>query len=311
MFAAAARMLHTRRRRWLLTAIVAAAIALSLTPGQFNSLPRYEIGDYHVGNYRAPFALTVVDDQATAEARVQTGADVPPVYNHDPNAAQEAATRVADRFHDMNARCLAAAEDDKHRTAARRDRRADRQVNPPCTLDPDQRAAFADSLQVTLSDDQYAALAAAQFAPSLAGRLGGLFLSLYSHYVLADARDLQRRLAAAEPKQPPMLLTLQGAGRAQTVAVGSPDLVLDLVEAIAWLDERAPAAFADLPRALQAALLAIARAQVRPNLTLDAAATDAARLNVDLDQTGGRQNRLASLSRHAVLLFECSWLLRC
>ena len=269
------KQIHIRRLGLLIG--VAALIAIALSPNLLGRVPRYNVGDYHVGVYRAPFALTVTDEIATTEAQKRAVADVPPIFDFDPTIGEQAIrqTRLAfRRVQDLN-QPLADLKNERisAREKARRLAEVEQTIRRQAAR---QRGEFEKLFGVELNDEEFNLLSNVDLSARIAERATGLLQTAYSRYITFDAAKARPAKETTGDPEKPLLLQLQTNGKTTTVSVAAAELVAPNQAEKLLAPEAAPENDDLSPEAAHLALK-IALAQLKPNLLFAAAATEAAR----------------------------------
>jgi putative nucleotidyltransferase with HDIG domain len=262
------------RRRWAWTGLAALLIAGVLSPGLLGSVPRLTVGAYHVGTYRAPFAITVVDERATAESRDKAIAETPPIFDYDPDLGRTAAERIRRAFAAARAHTAAAGEaSPTPRATDGAPRRRETAENPRAGIDA-ARSEFVAELQTDLRAGDFEALASARFDAKLTDLAAQLLADVYSHYI---SYDFEARLHAldAEGRRFPARLELRTAGRTEIVTIAA-EQALTPQEALERLRSLSARLLVDVPPDVREPLRRIAAAQIKPNLVFSPAASAAA-----------------------------------
>jgi cyclic-di-AMP phosphodiesterase PgpH len=263
-------------RRMLLTAALALIAALALAPNLLSQVPNSRIGEYNVGNYRAPFQISIVDQEATVQASQAAIAEVPPVFHFNPGVYEKTAVRLAKSFGDMNALfgLLSALDEEKRskKEKAAKTIAAQTQVKQALVA---ERPTFAEHLGVTLSDAEFELLIQRRFSPALAERINGMLKTVLSDYVTFELEEIRAVLGekGADHEGGPDKVVVRVAGQDQQRTIESLKMVVSPNQAESSLEDLAAENLADLRGDLRRLLLKIAKAQVKPNLNFNAEAT--------------------------------------
>jgi putative nucleotidyltransferase with HDIG domain len=243
----------------LLVAIVSAAAGMLLVPGAARRLPGSEsLGLPAPATLKADRDYDIVDEEATARRRDAAAAEVPPAYQLDDGAADEAVGRIRAAFETMR------TEEAAERAAA-----APRPPDPAEILRKyaARRDAFVSRLQLVVSDEDFAALGAARFSPAAERDLAALAAEGLAGAVVGDLKLL--------PAEGGFVVRTFRAGQPQGErTVTDPGTVRDVETARAEVRRAAVTRLGHQPPALRGAIARLASAAVRPTLVQDQAETD-------------------------------------
>lgn len=89
-------------RRWLIMAGLSLTLALALSPNLLGRVPRVTEGETYTAAIRAPFSITVVDDEAVRKERLAKADAVIPIYQYDAQVGERAIKRLASAFGHLN-----------------------------------------------------------------------------------------------------------------------------------------------------------------------------------------------------------------
>ncbi len=234
-----------------LVALVSAASGWLLAPADGSRLPGPDaLGQPASRTIRADKDYDIEDREATERRREDAAQAVHPVYDHDLGAPTEARYRISAAFELMRdqEKALSASGWAGAVRAADVARRW-----------AEQRGAFASLLQTRVNEEDFAALVQARFAPEVEDALEALAVTGLSGQVVEDRRLFGADIARGFVVREFLSVELQGERVASRDAA-----VRDLASAREEV-ARAGAALA-LPAPLQAAIVRIASAMVRPTM---------------------------------------------
>jgi putative nucleotidyltransferase with HDIG domain len=243
----------------LLVATIAAAAGVLLVPGAAQRFPGKEsLGLPAQATFKADRDYDIEDVEATARRRAEAAAAVPPVFDQDDGAGEDAAARVHAAFELMRGEEAALRASGRpadprelsRRYAARRD-------------------AFVAKLQLVLRDDDFAALSAARFSAGAERDLAQL-----AAQGLAGPVVLDLKLLPADREEGFVVRSFRGGSPQGEHLATDLALVRDVETSRAEVARAASARLGHDPAALRAALARIASALVRPTLEHDQAETE-------------------------------------
>jgi len=265
-----------------MTAVIIGVLVAS--PRTLRSSYAYAEGDFATATVRAPFDLSIRDEEGTARLREETARHVIPVAAFDPAPAAAVPARIADVFNQARTRI---EEADAGRAVpdadlARLGTAAGRRLAQARARDADQavQAAIEDllpeverQLAVLLTPDERSLLASGRFEHKLQEGLVLLVRDAYSRRV---ARDVRRLREAAElgrqPGEPARVIL-----RTSLVA---PDRLLpnlasfdDVPGAVRRMRARAPSLLPHVSASERAVLVGLAARLIVPDTVYDEAAT--------------------------------------
>jgi len=233
-----------------LVALVSAASGWLLAPADSARLPGPDaMGQPASRTIRADKDYDIEDREATERRRADAADAVLPVYDHDQGAPTEAVYGIAAAFKVMREREQALTSGG---VAVR-----------PADLArhwADLRGEFASLLQVRVSDEDFAALVQARFDPDAERALAALAKIGLSGPVVED-----RRLLGADLDDGYVMREFRSRALQGERVASRDDAVRDVAAARADV-ERAGATLPAAPQ-LQAALVRLASAMVRPTMT--------------------------------------------
>ncbi|MFI5370301.1 MAG: HD family phosphohydrolase [Candidatus Eisenbacteria bacterium] len=215
------------------------ALAAALPGGSVLERYRYHEGDISRERVVAPFAFRVQKDDATLRReQAAAAASVPPVFGVDTRISSAA----LDRFAAFQEKALGVALD-------------------PAPASLATRATRLRSLGVPLSDEAAQTLAGSPRTRRVFKELGSTLNELYAAGVVAEKRDGSV-----------MGYRIVSLREGEAVTPHPASLLYDRRDALALVEQRAAAAFADDPRAAHA-MLELASPFVQPNVVYDPAET--------------------------------------
>ncbi len=254
-----------RALQGVLLVLVVAASGWLLAPG---SDTRRLPGDEALG-HRAEYTVKAVrdyeipDEEATGRRREEAAAAELPVYDQDSDALEEAAARVRGAFQVMR------DAEAQWRTRAGPGASGRPQAEERPRALAAARSGFVSVLQAVVSNEDFAALAAAGFSEQVEQRLVELVREGLSGLVVQD-----RQLLAAERQRGIVVREERGG----TIRAEYPVAALAVIHDLAQAREAVARAGAAAPLrgspALRAALTRLASSMVRPTLTLNRAETE-------------------------------------
>ena len=311
----------------LLSATALAAVLLGLlvaTPRTFRPSYAYSVGDFAAATVRAPWDLSIRDDEGTARLRDEAARYTAPVAAFDPAPAAAMPARIAALFGQARGRI---ADADHQRVvpqaelaalgaAARRRLLQARAAEADQAVQAAVQAMLADferQLAVVLSPDERALLAEGRFDRRLEDGLTALLREARSRPIAREARELRESAERSRrPGEPPRVVLRVGSS--------SPDRELpnaetldDVPGAVARMRARAPRMLAELPPPERAGLLSLAARLVTPDIVYDEAATARRRAQAAADvlpiTLQFRRNQLVvgegqEVTREALLVLE-------
>lgn len=322
------RALLTGRNLWRLAVLVALAVALALlgSPHLLQPSDRYAIGDFATRALRAPYDLSIVDEEATRQQREAAAARAPIVATVDTAVQASLRARFSSAWAPANEPLAELVSSEAplpapngtltaRARAARRDEEARRRQR----ADAARRAldeAF-DAVEQTLGEPIPAEVRRAVSTPGdLATLLAGFDRLVGEAYrvplvsSLEPFAALSAETAQAAPKPPVALV--DAASRRET-RLEDPERVRDLDAARAAVVARAPELAPEVPDDVRAWLANMAARSLRPDTVADEAATrarrDAAADAVLPVSISFRRNQLVvgegqPLTRQALLVLE-------
>lgn len=234
----------------LLAAVGATGGALLAPPG-VGRLPGPEsLGAPAPATLKADRDYEVVDEEATARRRAAAAAAERPVYDEDGDAGDEAAARIHAAFALM-----------REEEAALRQQRPGAAPAELSRRYAAERDAFVARLQLLVRDEDLAALAAARFAEPVERELAGLAAKGLDGLVVGDLALLPDDREAGL-----VVRTFRGGRVVAERAVRDLALVRDVATARQEVARAAQARLSALPAPLQATVVRLATAAVRPTL---------------------------------------------
>lgn len=277
---AAARSVITRfrPRHLLLIILLSVIISVILSPSLISRTPRYHLGDFVIGNIRAPFDLSVADPQATAEARTKALTRLEPIYEYDAAARVHLQERLQNAFIVLNKlfEPLTELEQIKlpNKKMAQRRAELDKQLKIALV---DARSEFQKQLATELTDDEFEQLIEARFAPVLADRINVALAKVYNYFITFDFDEISRILTKND-KGGPAAIRIHERGRTQDRELKNVARVINPKQAELMVLELAEKQWKTSPKVLKDLLAKIAVNQIKPNLIYDSKATEEARL---------------------------------
>jgi hypothetical protein len=242
------------QRVLLLLLLIGLAVAggLLLAPPQTGSLPGAEaLGQPSPATFKADRDHEIEDVEATSRRRATAAAAERPVYDEDDGADDEAVARVHAAFALMRDEAAAArSQGSAAGDAAELLRRY-----------ASQHDGFVARLQVLVSDEDLAALAAARFAEPVERDLAALAAKGLSGLVVGDLALLPADRAAGFTVR-----TFRGGEPVGERVVIDRALVRDLATAREEVARAAAVRLASSPRPLRAAVLRLATSAMHPTL---------------------------------------------
>jgi len=263
--------------RLLLVAGVALLIALILSPRLISRVPRYNEGDFAIGNLRAPYDLSVIDEEATAEAKKQALANSRLIYEYDPGVLSRTLDRLNLAFQEM--RKLFAPLEEIEKKKLKEKEKAKKLAEANITVKKalvEARPNFQTQLGVELSTDQFQLLIDQKFAEPIAQQAGSLLEMVYSRYVTFD-KDEVMRVFSQEEQDGGSRIKVLVRGKQEEIKLDRPDQVISPKQAESALRDLAKKLLQTEPAALRALIVKVAVAQIKPNMVFDANNTEEAR----------------------------------
>ena len=191
------------------TALTAVLIGMLVaSPRTLRSSYEYAEGDFATATVRAPFDISIRDEEGTARLREESARNVMPVAVYDPAPVTVVSARIADVFNQAQRRIAEAdagrtvpdAELAKLGTAARRRlvqaraRQADLAVQAAVE---DMLPEVERQLAVILTPDERSLLASGRFGHTLEEGLVLLVREAYSRRIARDLSSCARRPSSA------------------------------------------------------------------------------------------------------------------
>lgn len=267
-------------RRWLMIAGAALLVAVAASPNLLGRVPTYKIGEFNVGNYRAPFPISIVDEEATVQARSKAIADTPPIYDYNPTVFDKIEARLTKAFADMNALFAPLAElETKKLTKKERAERAiaiDLEIKKALIA---YRPGFREKIGLTLSDAEFESLARSQFDRRFAGAMVRMLREVYADHITFDLDDIRGVIETDDGAQAGQI-QLKVRGKEELESLDTLEHVVSPKQAESAIEDMAAEFFKTLPVEVRPVLRRIATAQIKPNLSLDARATAEAQRRV-------------------------------
>lgn len=281
---AAAKSIITRfrARHLLLIILLSAVISVILSPNLIARTPRYRLGEFVLGNIRAPFDISVADPQATEEARTKALSRVEPIYDYDASSRGQMQERIQTAFKTLNKLFAPLAEVEQLKLPAKKKAQRQAELDKELKIKlVDARAEFQKQLATELSDDEYELLIEARFALALAERINAALTKVYGYYITFDFDEISGVLTNPEKDGPTAIrIRERGQKQDQTQDQTLKDIarVINPKQAELIVLEQAEKQWKTLPKAMRELLAKIAVNQIKPNLTYDNEATEGARV---------------------------------
>lgn len=267
-----------RLMRLLLVAGLALVIALAMSPNLISRIPRYEIGDFAIGNLRAPYELSVVDDEATVEGKKKALEAVPHIYRYDPQVLFRASERLNDGFRKMNG--LFKARDEIETKKLRAKEKAEKLAVADAELKNKlvkNRASIQSRFGLELTDDEYELLIRKKFDPKLGMTISNALEMVYSRYVTYDHDEVLRILTASPGEGTGSRIKVQIQGQDKEEKITQADQIISPKEAESALLELTANLWQSMPKAERQLMQKITLTQIKPNLIFEREATELAR----------------------------------
>lgn len=255
----------------LVGASVASALLLSpgLTSQQLPSLTEEDIGRPFRGSslsgFKASRDFEVLDEVKTLQRRDEARAHVRPVFDYDPTVESSVKRGVRGAFLEMRT-----IVEQHSKTGAENAKRPQKEEAELVQALRDAKARFLEHATPPENDD-FEALVAARFSPEVEQAAVGLIELAYRSKLVVSRSELSRIDSNG-------ITTRLVGGTTESEGVATPPTVLDLNEASAELDRYASVPgnlLTEAPAAVRGAVLRLARRQLRPNLTVNIAETEA------------------------------------
>lgn len=277
------------------TGLVAGALGLLIaSPRTLRPSYHYAIGDFATAAVRAPWDLSVRDEDATARLRDETARHVPPVASLDLRPSTVLPTRIVEVC--AHAReLIGAADASRHvpeSAAAALRATARRRLQQARALDADRavQAAIQESitsvegqLGVLLTPNERNMLATGRFDRRFDDGLLALLKEAYSRPIARDAQQLRNAASRSQrPGEPPRVNLHAGAPAPERVL---PDAAMidDLPGAIGRMRARAAYLLPASSPFERDLLVGIASRLVTPDTAYDEAATAEHRMKAAAD----------------------------
>ncbi|HPM76591.1 MAG TPA: HDIG domain-containing protein [bacterium] len=266
-----------RARHLLLIVLLSAIISVILSPSLIGRTPRYRLGDFVIGNIRAPFDISVADPLATEEARTKALTRLEPIYEYDTSARGSSQERVQSAFKTMHKLFMPLAEVERLNLASKKKAQRQAELDRELKIQlVDARGEFQKQMATELSDDEYDLLIAARFAPVLAERINAALSKVYSHYITFDFDEISAILINPE-KDGPTAIRIRERGQSSEQTLKDMARVINPKQAELIVLELAEKQWQAQTKAMKELLAKIAVNQIKPNLVRDNKATEEAR----------------------------------
>jgi hypothetical protein len=257
---------------------VSLAATLLLSPG-LSSRQVPELGEEDLGRpfrassvagFKAGRDFEVLDEVRTGQRRAEARARVLPVFDFEPSVEPAVRRAVQEAFAEMEA-LVPEAQRGKPLLprAAGRETRDEAELSAKLR---DQKKRF-EAHVLAPEEDDFEALVQARFAPEVQQAVASLLELAYRAKVVTSREELTRVDANG------ITVRVVGGGGERETATSSPQ-VMDLREVAVELDRYASVPgnlLPDAPPLLRRAVLRFARRQVRPDLSINIAETEARR----------------------------------
>ena len=277
------------------TALTAVLIGvLVASPRTLRSSYAYAEGDFATATVRAPFDLSIRDEEGTARLREEAIRHVFPVAAFDPAPVTVVPARITDVFSQARkliaeadaGRIVPDAELAKLGAAARRrlvQARAHEAAQAVQAAIEDLLPEVERQLAVSLTADERSLLASGRFEPKLEEGLVALVKEAYARRIARDVRQL--REAAERGRQPgePARVALRAGSGAPDRVLPNVALVDDVPGAVKRMRARAPALLPQWSSSERAVLVGLAARLVVPDTVYDEAATTQRRKQASVD----------------------------
>lgn len=284
----------------------------------------YAVGDFAVSTVRAPWDLSVLDDEATARLRDETARHSPPVASFDPGPSTILPVRLAEAF--AAGRQLIANADATREVPAEelarlgpaarrrlqdaRNGEADRAV---LTASQEALRQIEAQVGVLLTPEERTALAGGRFDRRLEDGLLTLLAEAYARPIAQDAQTIKDAAARSQRiGEPPRVILRAGTAAADQVL---PDAAVfdDLPGALGRLQARAAYLLPASPPPERQLLIGLASRLVKADTAYDSAASAERRAKAAADvlpiSLNFRRNQLIigegrEVTREALLVLD-------
>jgi cyclic-di-AMP phosphodiesterase PgpH len=291
---AVATWVTAQRRAWSQRSALALFVGTGLSacvlgvliasPRTLRPVYRYAIGDFASSAIRAPWDLSIRDDDATARLRDETALHTPPVASYDAGLVTLRASRVEEAF--KRARDLVVGADATRvvsdaerarldaaglaRLKQARARAADRAVR---AATQDASAQVETQLGVRLTPDERNLLSAGGFDRRFDDGLSSLLEEAYARPVVRDAQSLRdAALRSQRPGEPARVILRVGASAPDRVPTDAA-LLDDVRGAVERIRTRAAYLLPTSSEVERELLVGLASRLVTPDTDFDEAAT--------------------------------------
>ena len=281
----------------LLAATGTAAVLIGLlaaTPRTFRPSFNYSAGDFAVATVRAPWDLSIPDEEGTARLRDEAARYTAPVAFFDPSPAAVVPARLAQVFKQARERT---AEADRRRAVSQDElaglgAAARRRLLQARAVEADQAvqeaaqgmpSEFERQLAVVLSPEERTLLAEGLFDRRLEDGLVALVREARSWPIARDAQQL--REAAERSRRPgeSARIVLRAGSASPDRELPDAAMLNDVPGAVARMRARAPSLLPGMPLRQRAGLIGLASRLVTPDTTYDEAATARRRAQASAD----------------------------
>jgi cyclic-di-AMP phosphodiesterase PgpH len=304
-----------------LTACVLGVLIAS--PRMLRPSYQYALGDFSTAPIRAPWDLSIRDDDATARLRDETARHTPPVASFDVRPTTDQPARITEAFADARKQ-IAAADATREVPAAdvaRLGAPARRRLQQARARDADRavQVATQDALAqveiqfgMLLTPDERTLIGAGRFDRRFDDGLLALLKEAYARPIARDARTIREAaMRSQRPGEPPRVVLREVTGAERVL----PDAAMldDVPGAIARLHARAPYLLPASSLSERTLLVGLASRLVSPDTAYDEAATSARRAKAAADvlpiSLNFRRNQLIvgegrEVTREALLVLD-------
>jgi hypothetical protein len=286
-----------RPRRALLAGTAVTALFLGLlvaSPRTFRPSYDYKVGDFATATVRAPWDLSVLDDEGTRLLREEAARNTVPVVAFDPALAAAVRARIAsvfryarERITDADdRRVVPSAEAARLSGAARRrlqqdrERDADRAVQAAVQ---DMLAYSERQLATVLTPEERVLLGGSRFERRFEDSLVTLVRDAYSRPITRDAQQLRDAAEHSRRRDGPARVALRTGATLTDRALPDAATIVDVPTAVERMRARASQLLPGLTPAERTVLVGLASRLITPDAVYDEATTSQRRAQAAAD----------------------------
>ena len=274
----------------LLAGSVAAGVVVGLlvaSPGVPTTF-QYQVGEFAAAAVRAPYDLSVPDEEGTRRMREEAAVYTPPVASFDPEPTTQLPARVSAVFEKARdavaaadaTRALPAADAARLTAAARRRAERARALDADRAVESAAQQMLAEvelTLGVALTPPERTMLAAGRFDRRFEDGLTALLREAYARPIAKDPRPLVEAAERSRPKDGTPRLVLRGTPPVPDRVLQDAAVLDDPAGATRRIRARAPYLLPASDAVERDLIVGLAERLIRPDTAYDEAATAARR----------------------------------